>query len=180
MAKYQPGDTATFYFVINHLDGKKIIQGWTDNKDLAKFYMDFHRCKTFELKAVTKSIEEINKLCEENWNDEIKLFNILTRNRSKKKKHDDDTVMISIPGTESEFKYVREESVDFVSTNINYGLINDALPYLKPKYQKALQAILLTHIIKKVVYNQPNKVSDMIEIDQLVVLFSTFTESFGE
>jgi len=180
MSKYQSGDIATFYFVINHLDGKKIIQGWTDNKDLAKFYMEFHKCRTFEMKAITRPIDEIQKLCEENWNDEIKLFHIMTRNRNKKKKNDSETVMISIPSTESEFKYVRDESVNFVSTNVNYGLINDAIPYLKPKYQKILQSILLTDIIKKVIYNQQNRIADMIEIDQLVILFNTFTECFGE
>ena len=77
MAKYQPGDIVTYYFIIKEFDGNKIIQGWTDNKELAKFYMDFHKCKKFKIKTITDSIEEINKIREENWNDEIKLFHII-------------------------------------------------------------------------------------------------------
>ena len=179
MAKYQPGDIVTYYFIIKEFDGNKIIQGWTDNKELAKFYMDFHKCKKFRIKTITDSIEEINKIREENWNDEIKLFHIITRNRNKKHK-DEDSITICIPATETECQFIRDESNTFMSSRINYSYINDAIPYMKNKYQKVLQSIFLTDIIRKTVYSQNMKFAEMIEYDDLMILFRSFPENFGE
>ena len=150
MAKYQPGDTVTYYFIIKELDREKIIQGWTDNKEIAKFYMEFHKCKNFKLKSITNSIEEITKILEENWNDEIKPFHIITRNRNRGK-HDDDYITICIPATDTEVRFIREETSTFMTSRINYSLINDAFPYLKNKYQNDLQSIFLPDVIRKVV-----------------------------
>lgn len=180
MAKYQPGDMATFYFVIKEMGNDKIIQGWTDNKEIAKFYMDFHKCKNFKLKVITNTIEEINKISEENWNDEIKLFNIITKNRNKSRKNDKDFVTICIPATETECRFVREETSTFMASSINYGFINDALPFMKNKYQKILQSIFLTDVVQKVVYSKNVKFAQAIEFDQLLVLFQSFPENFGE
>lgn len=179
MKKYQPGDMATFYFVIKETDNNKIIQGWTDNKDMAKFYMDFHKCKNFKIKTVTKNIDDIIKIIEENWNDEINTFNIITRNRNKRK-NDDDIITICIPATETECRFIREEANTFMASRINYGLINDAIPYLKNKYQNILQSIFLTDIIRKVVYSQNVKFAQSINFDDLMILFESFPENFGE
>lgn len=179
MSKYQPGDTVTFYFVIKEMDNNKMIQGWTDNKEIAKFYMDFHKCKYLKLKSITDSIEKINKICEENWNDEIKMFNIITKNRSNKHKGD-KWIDICIPATETECRFIREETATYMASRINYSYINDAIPYLKRKYQNVLQSIFLTDIIYKSIYNKENKFAQMIEYDQLLVLFKSFPEMFGE
>lgn len=178
MAKYEPGDIVTFYFVVKTVDGQKIIQGWTDNKEIAKFYMEFHKCDNFKLKSLTDTIEAINKVAEENWNDEIKLFNIITRNRNKRKNQEAYNT-ICIPATETELKFIREESVTYMASRINYSLINDALPYLKNKYQKDLQSIFLPDIIRKTIYSQNTKFSQLIEYDQLLILYKSFPENFG-
>lgn len=179
MKTYQHGDIATFYFVIKEIDNSKIIQGWTDNKDIVKFYMDFHKCKKFKIKTVTKTIEDIIKIIEENWNDEITMYNIITKNRNKRK-HEDDFITICIPATETECRFIREEANTFVASRINYGLINDAIPYLKNKYQDILQSIFLTDVVSKVIYSKNSKFTDNIQFDDLMILYKSFPENFGE
>ena len=180
MAKYQSGDIVTFYFVIKDMGSEKIIQGWTDNKEIAKFYIEFHKCKDFKLKKITNTIEEINKISEENWNDEIKLFNIITRNRNKKSKHDDNFETIAIPATETEIRFVREETSTFLASRINYGLLNEVIPYMKKKYRDVLESIFLTDIIRKVIYNKNERITQLVEIDQLMILYKSFPENFGK
>lgn len=180
MAKYEPGDIATFYFVVKEHGSEKIIQGWTDNKEIAKFYMEFHKCKYFKLKSVTNNIEEIYKITiEENMNDEIKLFHIITKNCGKHKKGE-SYGMVCIPATEVESTFIREEANAFMSSHVNYSLINDAFPYLKKKYQNILQSIFLPDVISKVVYNKNPRFTQEIEFDHLMILFKTFPENFGE
>lgn len=179
MSKYQSGDIVTYYFVIKRDEfGKKIIQGWTDNKQLAKFYMDFHKCKHFTLKSITDKIENISNIINENIHDEIMVYNIITKNR--RKNSSDDIQMIMIPLTKTEKRFIDEEVSSFMVTSIDYGLINDAMPYLKSKYQSILQSIFLPDIIRKVVYSQNTKFSQMIQFDELLVLYRYFPENFGE
>jgi hypothetical protein len=179
MSKYQAGDIATFYFVIKEMDGNKIIQGWTDNRELAKFYMEFHKCKHFKLKSMTSSIEDIRKVTEENWNDEIKIYHIITRNRNRKNSKDDYVTTISVPATETECMFIRDEINTLLSSQINYSYINDALPYLKNKYQEALKSIFLTDMIKKAIYSQNTPIVQSIEFDHLLILYKSFPENFG-
>ena len=180
MAKYQPGDIVTYYFIIKELEGKKIIQGWTDSKDLANFYMDFHKSKNLALKKMRASIEEIMKILEENIHDEIQLTHIITRNRNKSKKNPSDITTICIPATETECRFIREEANTFMMSRINYGLINEAIPFMKKKYQNVLESIFLTDIVSKVVYSKNVKFAQMIEYDALMILFISFPEIFGK
>jgi len=179
MAKYQPGDIVTYHFIIKEMNGDKIIQAWTDSKEIAKFYLDFHKCKYFRVKSLTKSIEEITKILEENWNDEIRIFNIITKNRTGKHK-DEEFITISIPATETEMMFIREESSTFLASRINYGYINEAIPYMKKKYQDVLQSIFLTDVIRKVIYSHKVKFAQSIQFDELMILFRAFPENFGK
>lgn len=180
MAKYQPGDIVTYYFVIKEIDGNKMIQGWTDNKELANFYMDFHKSKNLVLKKMSGTIEEITKVLNESYNDEIQLAHVITRNRDKSSKNSDAATTICIPATEFECRFIREEANTFMASRINYSFINDAMPFLKKKYQNVLQSIFLTDIIRKTVYSQNVKFAQMVEYDSLMILLKSFPEIFGE
>lgn len=180
MAKYESGDIVTYYFIIKEIDGNKMVQAWTDNKDLANAYIDFHGCRNFIMKKITGTIDDITKIINENINDEIKLFNVITRNRNKSRKDPDNTTTICIPATDFECRFIREEANTFMSSRINYGLINDAMPYLKKKYQNVLQSIFLTDVIRKVVYSQNVKFTQMVDYDSLMILLRSFPETFGE
>lgn len=179
MAKYEEGDIVKFYFVIKKDDkNNKIIQGWTDNKNIAKFYLEFHNCKDFTLKTMEGSIEDIYQVTEENLHDEIKLYNINVKDYDKK---GNDTVKsICIPATETEFRFVNEETNTFLLSRIRYSYINSAIPYLKNKYQEALNDIFLNDIINKVIYERRSKIVESIEFDQLMVLYRSFSDNFGK
>ncbi len=173
MKKYEPGDIITCYFVVYDDGEHKTIRGWTDNKEYAKIYMDFHHCKHYRIKKITDVSTAIYKIIEENINDEILLFNINTKGKNNK------SVSMVIPMTNSEKTLVNEESNTLVASRVNYGYINEAMHYLTDKYQKALKMILLDEVIKSVVYSKESKILDRLEIDDLMVLFHSFPDQFG-
>jgi len=176
MERYDRGDIATFYFIIND-DGKnKAIRAWTDKKQLAEIYLDFHKCPNYRLKKVTKCIDEINEILDENNNDEIVIGNIYMKDPDRKK---GNVKIVSIPVTQVEITFINEECETFLSSRINYSYLNGVIPYLKKKYREALTDIFLPSIIKKVVYNKNDMINQDIKFDQLMVLFRSFPDDFG-
>lgn len=176
MLNYEPGDIATFYFVIRNDDNGKMIKAWTDRKSLLEFYMDFHKCPKYNIKKITKTIEEIHKITEENYHDEISIGNIYMKDRDGK---NGDKKMVALPITENEFRFVREECASSFSSRINYSYLNGVLPYLKGKYREALADIFLSSIINKELNNKKDKYTECIDFDQLMLLFRSFPDDFG-
>lgn len=173
MAKYEPGDTVTYYFILRD-DDDKVIKAWTDKKKLAEFYMEFHNCPSYVLKTVTKTIEEIVAITEENLHDEINIVNLYTRKNNK-----GDGKLITIPATELEATIIREEANTFFQTKIDYGLLNEAISFLKPRYRKAFDRIFLSSIIRYVIHNKHDAITQQINLDQLMVLIKSFPNDFG-
>ena len=178
MAKYEVGDIVTYYFIIVEDSNGKRIQAWSDHKELVKYYMEFHKCKQFVIKSLTKPIEEISKILEENLHDEIKIHNMIIKNKDGKKEKEWKT--IPIPATETEYMFISEETNTYIASRINYSYLNESIPYLKGKYQRALHDIFLTDVIKKVIHGQNPKSTQMIMFDQLMVLFESFPDNFGK
>ena len=179
MKKYANDDMVTFYFVVCKDErGNKKIQGWTDQKEYALYYIDFHKCKNFKLTKHTMIFDDMINIINENNNDEISLYNIETKNRDSKRKKGNETSLIVIPMTETERIFVFEECKTLVATRINYSYINSAIDYLKSKYRKALKGIFLDAAIRKVVHNQQSSI-DNFKIDELLVLYHSFPENFG-
>lgn len=179
MKKYDPGDEATFYFVVLEKDDKKSIVAWSDDKELTKLYLDFHKCKDFKLKTVKGTIEEIRRILDENTNDEIKLMNIKIRD-PKHKKGENETKMVVIPGTEFLSMFIHEEEQGFLSTRIRYNYINSAMPYLKNKYRKALEGIFMQDMINAAIHNRPSRLTIEMQFDELLIITRNFPEQFGE
>lgn len=174
--KYDLDDVATFYFIINHFDGHKEIQAWTDSKGLAKAYMDFHSCKNFKLKCVKNTMREINKIIEDNIHDEIGMCNILIKDPEKRGKSRD----IFIPATSTELTFLNEESKTFMASYVDYSLINEWLPMLKSKYQRALSAMLLPNVVSRVIHNKADPITRDVEFDYLSMLYKGFPDNFGK
>ena len=173
MKKYEEDDIVTFYFVTYEKGNEKCIRGWTDNKDLADVYMHFHSCKYYRMKKMKDSVREIYKIIEENTNDEIQLYSINTRGKRGSKS-------MMVPMTLTEFNLLSEESNTFLSSRVNYGYINDVMYYLKGKYRDALEAAGLVDIIKAVLYGKNSKFIENTSIDNLMVLFMSLPDQFGE
>ena len=177
MAKYDPGDIVTYYFIIYYEGTKRKLQAWTDDKKMAKYYLEFHKCKRFKLRKYVGSIEEVNKICEENLHDEIKIYNFTTKCRDKHKESETGTILI--PATYTEYRFVNEECNTFLSTFIPYSYFNEAISYLKPKYRKILKDIFLTDIIDHEIHGIGRKIVTFFEFDQLAILFKSFPDNFG-
>lgn len=173
MNKYEEDDLMTCYFVIYEQGSSKIISAWSDNKEYAKAYIDFHKCKYYRIKKVSDTARNIMKIIEENLYDEIGMHNITTRD-----KNGQPTTMV-IPMTETERNLISSEADSLLASRVNYGYINEAMYFLKDKYQKALKNILMKASIDMVVYSKPNKIINTIEIDELMVLLYTLPDKFG-
>lgn len=173
--KYDEGDLATYYFVINDNGVDRIIQGWTDNKDLANSYMEFHKCKNYKLKTVTKNIEEISEILEDNKHDEIQIKNIVIRHP----KHPSKMKYVPAPITETEWRFINEECKTLLSSMVNYAFLNSAIPYLKGKYKEDLERILLIDAIRVTIHGKRSPILESVQLDQMMVLLYSFKDNFG-
>lgn len=179
MAKYEPGDIVTIYLVImKRPNGKSGIQAWSMNKDMAQCYMKFHNCPNFKMKSFRGTIEEVNRLTEENINDEIGIFNIRTHNPDKPDSK--KAVALPIPMTDTEYQHITSECSSFMANDINYSFMAEAYDYMKPEYQRLFRNILMYEVCQFVVHNKPSRILETIEFDQLLVLARSFPENFGE
>ena len=173
MKRYERGDDATFYFVIHKQRGKeKYIKAWTDNKEMLKFYMDFHETKNFSVKKISDRIESIQKLVEENLNDEITIGHVRIGD-----KHGEQ-LLVALPVTETEMQFIREEDTSYMATTIDYSLINNLYPTLKKKYQHALEKILLIPIADFNVNNKFNEMVGRIFLNNVKILHRSFPDEF--
>nr|DAR89207.1 MAG TPA: hypothetical protein [Caudoviricetes sp.] len=175
MKRYEHGDDAKFYFVIKKRKGEeKYIKGYTDNKSLAKFYMNFHRCKRFRMKEVENTIDEIRPLIEENLNDEITIGYIKVEGKHGEEK------MIAVPVTETEMQFIREESGTYMATSVDYSLIHSIFPLLRKKYRSALEGIFLKAICNFVINNRFEPIINSIFLDNLKILYRSFPDEFED
>lgn len=170
-------DVATYYFIIKDDREGKCIQGWTDRKELAKAYMEFHHCKNFRLTSMTASMKDIVEVINENLYDEISIQNLIIRNEDRKPGR--ECKYVYIPMTETETMFVRDECSSLAASSINYSLLESAFSYLKPKYQKALQQIWLDDAMMHVIHSKPSNILKCVGIDELQIMLTAFRGNFG-
>lgn len=178
MKRYDADEIVTYYFVImssDGLGGSDRVQAWSDDKDMVKAYMDFHKCPRFRMRKITKVMREMADILNENNHDEIHMYNITIRDP----KHPRKTKEIVIPATVTEQLFINEEMNTFMMSSIDYGYLASVIPYLKPKYRKAIDAIGLTDIIKKNVHGQNPTSLQNVHMDQLMILAHSFPDHFG-
>lgn len=178
MRRYVVDDVIPFYFIIssNRKNDNKAIAAWTDDKQLAKFYMDFHNCKYLRLKVISdKPVSYIGGIIDECIHDEIGIYNIKVRSGNRR----EEMKTISIPATESEMMFVNADSQSYFASYVDYGYLNKVIPYLKDKWQGVLEDVLLNDVIKSVIHNKQSKYLQHIELDQLALLCKSFIDNFG-
>ena len=169
-------DEVTFYLIVSSLGGDRLIKAWTSDKKLAKMYLEFHACPDFHLKQITDSQTQMKMLSDENFHDDILIANIKTRDR---KKDYPDMCLVSVPLTNSELTLINGEADTFFGTKVSYHLLSEAVPYLKTKYRKALNQLLLGSVMNFVVHNRADKIISQIYLDELLILFRFFPTEFG-
>lgn len=174
--KYDSDDEVTFYFVIYSDGSIKDIRGWTDDKELAKAYMDFHKCKRFKLKSITGEYGKvIVPILNESVNDEIQLINIFIRSQKDKCKYE----QVTVPLTSTEGIFINSEETSFFGSRINYVTLNGMTPFLKNRWKRALNAIHLEDVINQSVHNRSSRFTMNIKLDQLMILVKSFPDYFG-
>lgn len=177
MKKYDLEDHVTFYFIILDDGRNSIVKAWTDQKEYAKAYLEFHKCKNFHLKVVNNTFREILPFINENTNDEIGLVHMIVRNPKPKKGA--MTKIIMVPLTTTENTFVNEEVNTFLASRINYTYAFEAMPYLKKKYQKALEDIFFKDVVHHVTGDLSSPFVESVELDELLILFRSFPDWFG-
>lgn len=177
--RYDDDDNVTFYFVvkIDKSNKSSVIQGWTDKKAIAEYYMQFHKCPLFKMKTMTDKFSSLITILEENNNDEIELFNVLIRN--PKGKPGKEFKYVSVPMTKTEYMFVNEESQDFMASAINYSFLDSAIPYLKPKYRRGVEQCLLSDVIRSTIHNKTSDIITEVGMDNIQILLQLFRENFG-
>lgn len=169
----------TFYLVINdrlEFDDAR-IQAWSDQKDLAKFYMAFHRCKHFTLRKITDTLYNMNRLLDECYHGEITLYNAVTKDRSKKRSS--AYKYVRVPMTNNEIAIIKAENSGLAGTAVNYTILNDLYPYMSKKRKRLANDMMLTDAIKATIHNQPSQRIMGVKIDELYMLYRIFPETFG-
>lgn len=161
------------------------IVAWSKEKDLAKFYLQFHNCKNLKLKKYKDYPKNIlNNVINNHINTEIKLANLRTYNEKGK-----ETILVA-PVTDLEMTELHEFTGVFCDTLIDYRSIHKLLGYFKKKYQKALGVILLPLIVNFVLFvgektftsrdkGLDSYLANQITIDEIKMLYFLEEDLFG-
>ena len=172
LKKYDPDEEVTVWFVVGSNPGGDYIQAWSDNKDLAKIYMEFHNCKSYHLKKRTDTLERIVEILNENTNDEISIYNVYTRGKHQMK-------LVQLPLTMVEYTHIQDEAAVFMPTKIDYAFLNDCLFLFKKRWKQALDGVMLTDVLRFVIHNQRSSIIDGLGIDEVKLLVREFPDNFG-
>jgi hypothetical protein len=172
MKTYEREDVVTFYFVVKEeTKDTTIIRAWTDDKKLLDAYLELHACKKYHVKKIRRMMKDVLPIINENIHDEIDIANLITQGKN-------GADLISLPMTMTEITFINDESHGFFSSNINYQLLDEWVPYLKDRYQRILKNIGLDDVIKHVIYNRTSPFVQDIVLDQVLLFARSFPDDF--
>ena len=80
--------------------------------------------------------------------------------------------------TITEMSIVNDDANTFMGSRIKYSKLEEYMPYLKTKYQKALSAIFLDQVIAKVMHEANTKFTNSVLLDDLIVFYRNYAEYF--
>lgn len=176
---YDPEDDETTLYIAYVDDEKYGLKGWTQNKQLMKYFLEFHNCDKIKHKKYTDTNKNIIEFANNNMAYEIEIHRI------KSQDNDGKPIDLYVPMTSSEMSDIVDSCTYFNAHNINYNSIISAYKVLKRKYQEALNILLFMDVAKHVMdyrvfqndHNSQNKVY-MIERDMLITLYRLEPELF--
>lgn len=174
MKHYDADDEVTFYFVIYENNGSPIIQGWSDDKEVVKSYLDFHSSKKLKMKSIKGEYKNtIVPILNESVHDEIQLVNIFIH------KKDYGYKQVTVPMTMTESMFINSEESSYFSSRIDYTTLNAMVPFLKNKYQKVLNRIHMTDVVNQTIHSKESEFTMNTRLDQLMILVRSFPDYFG-
>lgn len=187
---YSYDEMRTLYVITYHNPNIELkfmtdIIAWSNDKNLAKFYMKFHKCKFMKLNKIHGYPKELINIMNENINCEIYIAPLRTRNLNN-----NEIIFVNVPVTELEMTDIRSLSGIMNDTDINYRIIYEYYDYFKNKYRKALDTILLGTITEEILFTSKktfssgnddefhNMYSINIGIDEIAYLYYREPELF--
>ena len=77
MRKYDRDDIVVLY-IITFDDGRNnSVQAWTDDKEMAKSYLEFHSSHRMKMRVIKKRLRDLMDVINQNRNDEISICNLI-------------------------------------------------------------------------------------------------------
>ena len=166
-------DIVTYYIIYDtHLPWKENIAGWTDDKLIAEFYMEFHNYDGFVMKKIKGRFQEIINVLNNSINEEIDLYSDLKTNVNGKLKE------ITLPLTTNECTILTLAKSTMLADLVSYEILMRAYPRFNRKYQQALKNLFLLDIAGYVLNGNESEFTADLDFDDVVVL-TTMTTQFG-
>ena len=154
---------------------KDSVKAWTDKKALAKFYLEFHKCKNFKTIQVDSTMGNLSEILDGCIHDEIQIMNIRIKDPEKPYKEK----ILQIPMTQSELDVIVDQEKMWSSSMIDYGVLEKYYYKLKNKYKKIFDGIFLTDLIMNIQHGEESKYLKKIKQDQLALMYLLFEDSFN-
>jgi hypothetical protein len=188
MTSYDVDDMVKYYFICDKTGSMEIrgsrkrgsVIAWSDDANLIKAYITFHKCSNHYIRTVEDRFQDIIKILNdaEIYHKQLAIVNLTTRNRSGKHR-DDLTEIIQLPLTNQEEEFISDIIADSYGSLINYLMIDDFYKKLKPRYRAALKSIGLIDMMNSSMRNVKSEFANSIIMDELMILIMEHRSSFG-
>lgn len=171
---YNPDDDfVNCWFVVFDDPKHKIneVVAWSKDKQLVKFYLEFHGTKKLKAKKLSDYQKNIAEMCNAHINEEIQIAHLIT-------KVDNKMIAVMAPVTQLDLTQIHDFSGSFCETDINYATLHVFMSIFKNRYQKALNTILLNEVIEAVIFPKSNLRITSVHLDELVLLHRLIVDLF--
>ena len=174
MNVYSEGDQITIYCIMFDDDREVITWAWTDNKELAKWYLKFHNSKQMKLKRIDTIYEDARDFISNYMYEQIKVGYLMTKDP-----HNKGSITIPFPVTDAERQYLDDESADLCNGYVGYRTIYEMAPFLKRKWESLLMKDLqLYPILEYVIHSHIGKIEWIAGMDEVCMLQMYMPEKF--
>lgn len=171
-------DEVVFYVIYSRELEKDCIIGWSDDKDLAKSYYEFHKCKNVYMKKLEGIYEKIYDILKDYINEQIFLKKLKTIDNNK-------IIKLVVPITVTEESLIYDQIETMCSFLVNYHDIIGWAEYLDKDYFNALNYLYLIDIARAQIYGDDPEhdkrinIKNFIEFDEIKLLTRLSPTTFG-
>jgi hypothetical protein len=172
-------DDEVVYFLLYNLKyadritGKSIMVGWTEDKNLADFYLEFHHCKDIVVKKYEGPYRGIIGTLNDNANEKIEIYWIRTRIGRKVKP-------VAVPMTTNEQRVLTQSTQTYCQGDlVEYQQIINLLPHLKKKYREAMKFLYFNELARNAIGGETTNFIAFVELDEARLLPKLYPQNFG-
>ena len=174
MKTYLEGDQIIIYCITFEDTRETITHAWTDDKELAKWYLKFHHSKRMKLKRIDTTYEDARDFISNYMYEQIKVGYLMTKHPRKK-----GSVTIPFPVTDAERQFLDDEVADLCNGYVGYQTIYEMAPFLKRKWESLLMKDLqLYSVLEYVINNHIGKIEWITGMDEVRMLQMYMPDKF--